>query len=130
MIDKKIPRDISKYKAKLMLGLTTRQVVLFAPGAALALLTYFLTRDYLGDMSIFLGLIVATPFILFAAFRPLGLPLEQFIKSALLPMFLAPTNRRYEIQNTYSNVFNTTQPSQKKKNKKKFVSKNPDNKAI
>ena len=130
MIDRKIPRDISKYQAKLMFGLTTRQVVLFVPGAALGLGTYFLTKAYIGSSAMLAALVMALPFFLFAAYKPLGLPLEKFIKSALLPMFLSPANRRFKSENTYAAVFKSDTATQKKKQTKKFVSKNPENKAV
>lgn len=140
MISKNIPRDISQYKAKLMLGLTTRQVVLFVPGAALGVGAFFLLRDMIGEAAILVAIIVAAPFILFASFKPLGMPLEQFIKKALIPMFLAPATRRYKCENTYESAFkgieNEFMPPEEKaaKAKKKqsgnYVSKIPEHKAL
>lgn len=101
MIERKIPRDISKYKAKLMLGLTTRQVVLFVPGGVLGIIMYFLLKDYIGNLAMGVGLMTALPFILFASFKPQGLPLEKFIASAVVPMLFSPTNRRYQNENSY-----------------------------
>ncbi len=147
MITRNIPKDISKYKAKLMLGLTTRQVVLFAPGVAAAVGVFFLTKDSLGDLALFLALLTALPFVAFAAFKPLGMPLEQFIQKALLPMLLSPVKRKYQSENTYLKSFkalaNEAAPEsdEKEKGKKKpapkatkssktYKSKNSDIQAI
>ena len=51
MIDRNIPRDITKYETKLMLGLTTRQVCFFAPGVVLGIITFFATKAFLGNLA-------------------------------------------------------------------------------
>lgn len=138
MIDRPIPRDISKYKAKLMLGLTTRQVVLFIPAAGLAVLAYMLLHNVIGELAFLVAMVVALPFLLFAAFKPLGMPLEKFLKKALVPMFLAPAKRRYQASNTYTKAFKDinnealtpAERAKAQKKTKKFVSKIPENKAI
>lgn len=126
MIERTIPRDISKYESKQVLGLTTRQLCLFAPGAILGVITFFLLRESMSDMAVLFALLVAMPFILFAACKPLGLPLEQYIKTALIPMFFAPTVRKYVTQSAYAPYFNT-QEGEKKQKQKKYVSKDPLN---
>lgn len=138
MIERPIPRDISKYEAKLMLGLTTRQVCLFAPGIACALIIFTSFKATLGDLALFLAILAACPFILFASFKPLGLPLEKFIKSAMLPMLLAPCNRKYKTENAYKKQFTAinseaSAPNSQNKKKhvhKKYISKNPDRQPI
>lgn len=130
MIERKIPRDISKYEAKLMLGLTTRQIVIGAPGVALAVGVFFLAKGTIGDSALFVALLTALPFLAFAAFKPLGMNLETFIQTAMLPMFLAPANRRYKTENTYSHVLKPEPRLQAPKGSHKFVSKNPDHQAI
>lgn len=131
MIQRQIPRDISKYEAKQMLGLTTRQLCLYIPGAALGVVVFFLTKGTVGNTAIFLAMLVALPFILFASFKPLGLPLEQFIKTTLLPMLLAPANRRYKTENTYSNLLKPEPYTPKsKKTGKGYKSKDPANRAV
>lgn len=137
MIERKIPRDISKYETKLMLGLTTRQVVIGGPGIALAVGVFFAFKGTLGSSAMLPAMLCALPFLLFAAFKPLGMPLEVFMKTAMLPLLLAPANRRYKTENTYQRVLQSEQKAQasanKSKNsnsKKKFVSKNPDHRAV
>lgn len=130
MVERKIPRDISKYEAKLMLGFTTRQVVIGAPGVLLAVAVFFLLKDQIGNTALFVALLTAIPFLAFAAFKPLGMPLEKFIKTAMLPMFLAPANRRYKTENTYEKVLKPEPRLPAPKNNKKFESKNPAHRAI
>lgn len=131
MIERKIPRDISKYETKLMLGLTTRQLVIGGPGVALAVGVFFLTKESLGSSALLIAILTALPFLLFAAFKPLGMPLEVFIKTAMLPLLLAPANRRYQTDNTYNKVLVSESRSMYNKNKKsQFVSKNPAHRAV
>lgn len=130
MIQRPIPRDISKYEAKQMLGLTTRQLCLYVPGAVLGVVVFFLTRDVIGQAAIFLALLTAMPFLLFASFKPLGLPLEKFIKTTFLPMMLAPANRRYKTENTYSNIIKPLSSTTMNKSTKKYKSKDPANRAV
>lgn len=130
MIERKIPRDISKYEAKLMLGLTTRQVVLGAPGVALAVAVFFLFKDKVGDLALFFALLTALPFLAFAAFKPLGMPLEKFIKTAMLPLLFAPANRRYKTENTYASELPEAKRLPAPKDAQKYVSKNPQHQKL
>lgn len=138
MIEKPIPKDISKYQTKLMLGLTTRQVLLFFPGVTIAVIVFFLLKSSIGDLALFFALLTACPFILFAGFRPLGLPLEKFISTALLPMLLAPTNRRYKTKNSYiealKQINQECQPQKQTHNKlkkqKAYTSANPEHQPL
>lgn len=130
MIERKIPRDISKYETKLMMGFTTRQLVIGAPGIALAIGVYFLLKNEIGSAALFLALLTAVPFLAFAAFKPLGMNLETFIKTAMLPMFLAPANRRYKTENTYGHVLKPAPRLPATKGSQKFVSKDPTHRAI
>ena len=130
MIERKIPRDISKYEATLMLGFTTRQIVIGAPGIALAVGVFFLLKGTIGSAALFCALLTALPFLAFAAFKPLGMPLETFIKTAMLPMFLAPANRRYKTENTYEHVLKPEPRIPVDKKNQKFVSKDPNHRAL
>ena len=157
MIDRNIPRDITKYEAKLMLGLTTRQVCFFAPGVILGIITFFVTKAFLGNLALALAILVAAPLIIFGTVKPLGLPMEKFISTTMLPLLMAPKYRRYKIENTYEKAFkditnddlksigiepqeetpdvqNTDKKNSKKKSSgssgKKYVSKNPANQVV
>lgn len=154
MIDRNIPRDISKYETKLMLGLTARQVCFFAPGVVLGIITFFATKAFLGNLALALAIIVAAPLIIFGTVKPLGLPMEKFISTTMLPLLLAPKYRRYKIENTYEQAFkditnedlksigievpeekpDDKNSAKKKKSSsssgKKYVSKNPANQVV
>lgn len=128
MIERPIPRDISKYESKQMLGLTTRQLCFGAPGVVFGVGAFFLLKGSIGDMAIMVALLVAAPFLLFAAFKPLGMPLEKFIKTELIPMLLAPTNRKYQTENTYAKIFKPETSASK--DTKPYKSKDPNNQPI
>ncbi len=130
MVSRDIPRDISKYEAKLMLGLTTRQVCLYVPGVAAALLVFFMLKGVLGDLALFLAILTALPFILFASFKPLGMPMEQFLKTSLLEFLFAPANRRYQIENTYSKTLKPVSQTATGKSNKKYMSKDKTHQAV
>jgi lipid II:glycine glycyltransferase (peptidoglycan interpeptide bridge formation enzyme) len=130
MIERDIPRDISKYEAKQMLGLTTRQLCFGIPGLLAAIVVFFLLKDKVGNLAILLAILTAAPFLLFAAFKPLGMPLEKFIKTELIPMFLAPANRRYQQENTFGKVLKPTEHKTTKKSTKKYISKDPNNQIV
>ena len=136
MIEKPIPKDISKYQAKLMLGLTTRQACLYIPGVIAAVVVFFSLKSSIGDLALFLALLTACPFILFAGYKPLGLPLEKFLTTAMIPMLLAPTNRRYKTENTYQKSFKSlksetpTSNAPSKSKTKKYKSNNPEHQPL
>jgi hypothetical protein len=129
MIERSIPRDISKYETKQVLGLTTRQLCLFAPGAVIGIVLFVSLKDIIGDSAMFVGILAALPFVLFATLKPLGLPLEKYIATALLPMLLSPAVRKYVTANTYDKHLNHVQKNTERKNKK-YKSADPMNTPI
>lgn len=97
MIEIRINKDIGSYKPKIMGPFTGRQLVCVIIGWAAAMLIYFLTAPCLTQSSaLFLAFIPAGAAVMFGWVKPLGIPMERFLKSAFVSMFLTPSIRRYK----------------------------------
>lgn len=97
MIEIRINKDIGSFQPKIMGPFNGRQVVCVTIGGAAAMLTYFLTEPFLTQSSaLFLTFIPASVAVLFGWIKPFGIPMERFLKSAFVSMFLAPSIRRYK----------------------------------
>lgn len=116
-IEKEIPRDISKVETKFAGPFTVRQLVCGIPGLGLAVGCYFLLRAYVpNDVNFFIDLVIALPFLLCGWIKPYGIPFEKFASIVFVSQFLAPKNRKYCTENTYSIL---KLPQSKKKDDKK-----------
>ena len=121
-IERAIPKDISKYEAKLIGPLTTRNVVFGIPGFALGVGCYFLLRPFVSnDVNFFIDIAVALPFLLCGWYKPYGIPFEKYISIVFVSQVLAPKHRKYRTENTYSCLKKAEEKkdSGKKKNRKK-----------
>lgn len=102
MLEAPIPKDIRKYDAKLIGPFTLRQLLCFLMACLLSFLSYKFLFDILGkDATIFLCFILSTPFIVVGWYKPYGMPLEKFLRSALISTVLAPKNRKYKTNNYF-----------------------------
>ncbi len=95
----KIPKDISKYKEKVILGLTWRQLICSALALVICIpLWYFLknntniSEDNIGWIII----IIAMPIFSVGWLDIHGLPVEKYIFSILKHELLYPTVRPYK----------------------------------
>ena len=96
-----IPRDLTKIKTKMVLGLTKRQVISFGIGAALALPTYFGLRETIGDTFAAMAMIaIAVPSFFFAMYERDGLPAHKLVIYAIKQKFLLPQVRIYRTDST------------------------------
>lgn len=103
MIERDI-KDTDKYEAKFIGPLSTRQTICGVIGAAFAITGYFLTRNALGDVAFFIGVLAGFPWFLCGFYKPHNIPFEKFAKSVFISMFLAPAKRRYKTENTYDSL--------------------------
>ena len=130
-IEREIPRDISRYKTKLIGTFTTRNVVCGIPGLILGIGTYFLVRPYASqDAAIIAAIIIASPILLCGWAEPYGIPFEKFISIVFVSQVLAPKHIKYVTENTYKEFGQSEEASKsmqgkknaKKKHNKVFVS--------
>jgi hypothetical protein len=98
-----VPRDLSKIKTKLLLNLTSRQLVCFGSAAAVGLPTYFMARDALGNSTAVLVMIgVMLPAFFIAMYERDGQPAEKILRNILRSRWFYPAKRPYKTENFYS----------------------------
>ena len=103
MIEVKIPSEIREYKSKLILGLSTRQVVSIGGALILGVPTGVIGRHYIPeDILMWLIIIMVVPFIGFGFLSFEEMRFEDFAK-AFLSFYLLPQKRVYE--DTADNIF-------------------------
>mgnify|MGYP000886180102 CR=1 FL=1 len=133
MIERKVPKDIRKYKTKVIGPLTLRQIICIGVAIIVDFLLYFVISKFI-DLSINMiiyGLILIDIPIISFTFTPLNLPMEKYLKCVLFPNFIYPTNRKEKTK-----LIEIEQPklSDKEKEKrqkevKKLLKKHPEMKA-
>lgn len=108
MIEIKIPKEVTKYEAKLIGPFTSRQCVALVIFVPLAVLTYNFARAYLGaSVAPYLCCIVAAPGALFGWVKPYGMKFEEFASSVVINGFIAPMKRKHISENYYSLISKT-----------------------
>lgn len=97
-----VPKDLSKIKAKVLFGLTKRQLVCFTPAVLLGVPLFFLLKGSAGNTTATLCMmIVMLPFFLFAMYEKNGQPLEVIAKQMIESKFIRTKNRPYQTNNFY-----------------------------
>ena len=110
MIEVKIPKDIRQYKPKLILGMTTRQVIC---GAG-ALAVIFFVKPFLSkcipfeDACMFLSLLCAAPFLLCGWIPINGLPFEVYFLDVILRFYLEDPIRPRKSKNLWAEALKFT----------------------
>jgi len=98
-----IPKDLTKIRAKFLLGLTKRQAICFSGAAAMGLPVFFLLRDLIpSSAATFLMVLIMLPWFLFAMYEKNGQPLEKFLRCVISVKFIRPKIRTYKTDNLYS----------------------------
>lgn len=100
MIERAIPKDIMKHKAKMFAGMTSRQLICFGIACAIGLVMWlsFTSSLPIGKLRI---VIVALPSmipLLFGFVTIQGEPLEKIGMDMIRDNFLTPVTRRKEIR--------------------------------
>lgn len=97
-----VPKDLSKIKAKVLFGLTKRQLVCFTPAVLLGVPLFFLLKGSAGNTTATLCMMmVMLPFFLFAMYEKNGQPLEVILRQTIESKFIRPKNRPYQTNNFY-----------------------------
>ena len=100
-----VPRDLTKVKTKVALGLTKRQLVCFGTAAAIGVPTFFLTRGVIGNSPAVLLMIgVMLPAFFMAMYERDGQPAEKILRNMLRSRFIYPQTRAYKTENFYSEL--------------------------
>ena len=79
-LDENITGDLSKIKAKIVFGLTLRQIICFGTGLATSIPFFFLTRKVIGmEMAAMLVMVMASPFFVLGIYEKNGIPIEWIL---------------------------------------------------
>jgi len=98
-----VPKDLSKVKTKVALGLTKRQLICFSLAAAVGVPTYLLTKDIIGSSAAVLLMIgLMLPFFFLAMFEKDDQPAEKILRNILRARWFFPAKRPYKTENFYS----------------------------
>jgi hypothetical protein len=100
-----VPRDLTKVKTKVALGLTKRQLVCFGTAAVIGVPTYFLTRGAIGNSPAVL-LMIATmlPAFFIAMYERDGQPAEKILRNMIRTRWFFPQTRPYRTENFYAQI--------------------------
>jgi len=98
-----VPRDLTKVKTKVALGLTKRQLVCFGTAVIIGVPTYFLTRGVIGNSPAVLLMIAAMlPAFFIAMYERDGQPAEKILRNILRSQYFFPQMRPYKTENFYT----------------------------
>jgi hypothetical protein len=99
-----VPKDLTKVKTKIILGLTKRQLICFSAATAAGLPIYFITRGVIGNTAAALLMIaLMLPFFLIAMYEKDGQPAEAILKN-IIRCRLWPATRPYMTENFYKSL--------------------------
>lgn len=103
MIEIEIPKDINRYEAKLVAGLTTRQTAFLAMACGVGIPLYSILEkaSIPSDARILIMIIAVLPFLAMGWVKPYGMAFEKFIQSAFASHVLSPPKRKYITMNYY-----------------------------
>lgn len=97
-----VPRDLTKVKSKIVMGLTKRQLICFGAAALIGVPAFFLLRK-LGNTLAMMGMIaIMMPLFLLAMFEKNGQPFEVVVKNILRQQYLRPRFRPYRTNNAFA----------------------------
>lgn len=99
-----VPKDLSKVKTKVALGLTKRQLICFSLAAVVGFPVYLLSRPAIGNSAAVLVMIVLMlPFFFMAMYERDGLPAEKVLKN-IIRHKVWPRQRPYRTENFYKTL--------------------------
>ncbi len=129
-IEIRINKDVGSYQAKFIGPFTMRQTICIVAAAPACWGIYFgLSPILTTEVAGFLVFIPATIAALFGWVKPFGMPMERFLKSVCITLFLAPACRKYITVNRHESALaalasvSPDTPAKKKRHKKYKVSK-------
>lgn len=102
MIERPMPQDIMKFQAKIMAGLSARQIIWGGIGVGVAIGTFFLLKgnvDTSTRNTILMSAVPALPFIFIGFGNIMGEPVEKVALPLAIDNFIAPATRKKEIHN-------------------------------
>ena len=98
-----IPKDLTRVKTKLMLGLTKRQIICFGTAALIGVPIFLATKDLIGNSAaVLLMMAFMLPAFFIAMYEKDGQPAEKILFNILRCRWFFPPKRPYKTENFYS----------------------------
>ena len=108
MVEVQIPKDVRKYKTKVVGPLTLRTLICSIIAVLCAIVGWQVAHHAFGIEKISdaggICMIFMLPAIIFGWISPYGMSMEVFLASTIISMFLTPKHRKYIVDNTYENL--------------------------
>ena len=122
-----VPRDLTKIKTKIAMGLTKRQLICFGTAVAIGVPTFFLARGTVGNSPAVLLMIgVMLPAFFVAMYERDGQPAERILRNMIRSRWLFPQTRPYQTENFYAAIGKEAKLDQKNQAARKAsVTKRP-----
>lgn len=98
----KIPKEITKYEAKLIGPLTSRQTVWSVVGAVVAIVVKNLCDVVAPDWSIYACVLAVIPFALIGFVKIYEMPFEKFAIGYIKTHVIAPQKRKSKVKNQFA----------------------------
>ena len=117
-----VPRDLSRFEAKVALNLTKRQLICFSIGGLIGIPSYLFIKNYLPpDICSMITFLIISPFFVMGIFKKDGIPFEKYVYLIVRQKYLRPHIRTYRTKNIYKNIVDEGRESidTKKRNAKK-----------
>lgn len=119
MIEVEINEDVRKYKPKFIGPFTTRQVICLVLGGGSVIFTYQFLHPFLtSDITTFLCMLISIPFMAVGWIEPYGMKMEDFARTTVISLILAPNVRKYKVENSYNAKLLSERNKKKKKRKR------------
>ena len=100
-----VPRDLTKVKTKVALGMTKRQLICFSVAAIIGVPTFFLTRGVIGNSpAVLLMMAVMLPAFFIAMYERDGQPAEKILRNIIRSRLIFPAKRAYKTENLYQKL--------------------------
>lgn len=98
MIEMEMPKDIRKFKTKLIGPLTLRETICVGLTVGIGYLLRRYTVGLPDDIRNLLTIVIASPILACGWLTPYGLPFEQYAVVFLFSTFLSPKQRKYKTE--------------------------------
>lgn len=120
-----IPKEISSFKPKIMMGLTFRQLLFGSIGVVATIVVYSLIGKYIqtNDLRVVISGLIMLPFICLGWIEPYGMNFESFMISYVQNCILSPSVRKYKAENNFELFEKDMHKYFDSKNKKKKTKK-------
>ncbi len=98
-----VPRDLTKVKSKIVLGLTKRQLICFSVAALIGVASFFLIKSVSEiNVAVMGRMVIMMPIFFFAMYEKNGRPLEVYLGHFIETVFIRPKKRPYRTDNYYA----------------------------